>query len=376
LAAKLPAGGPLNAADMPTRDTLASREWFKTLSLLRIDGADAKGQEVADRFAREHLVKQDRWLQFPQLHRSLVGHLCGALSEGVLEELGEASEECVLVRQLAAGYSWEDTEADMVYADTQGTSNLPDEVFQTRWEALARLAMAPGQHGQSERLATLTEHLLDSLTVGFVNSRSQTFFAEHGRLRLRSPYAHALQLAGAVLPQARREEILNSTKLVLEQPVEAPERLWASTDVLMERFLEWLSGHGVSNRTIFQESSVSDTVNGGSALDLPNPDVYDELKLDQEALVELGAVFWHEAMREEPRFNTASLLRTLLRLEGEGEDSPIATEEDSGLSGSSMLIQQKVTKEAQAHAGTTTPSELVQMCMNDIYDLAEAKMKR
>lgn len=81
-------------------------------------------------------------------------------------------------------------------------------------------------------------------------------------------------------------------------------------------------------------------------------------------------------MKDEPRFNTASLLRTLLRLEGEGGDSPGETDEDYLLSARPALMQQKVTKEAQARAETPTSSALLQMCMDDIFVLAEAKMTR
>jgi len=372
LATDFPAGGPLNASGMPSRDALASREWYKTLSLLRIHATDARGQAAADKFAREHLVKRDRWVQLPQLHRDLVGRLCGALSDTVLEELGEASDECVLVRQLAVGHGWNAAEDAMRETDVAGTGNLPSEAFQLHWEALARLAVAPDQHKQAERLKNATEHLLEYLTAGYINQRSQTFFAEHKRVLLRSPYAHVLQLAAVVLPEQRRREILESTKKMLEQPGEMPDSLWSSTEGLKESFLEWLGGHGNLNTKVVEESSVVDELNGNSADDSPNTAVYDQLELDRDAEVELGAVFWHEKEDSERPNSAEKLLLTLLRLHGPGEGSPEGSQEDEGLSATAAAAGTKGS--ALLHSGgqrvaeVPTASELLQMCMDDFLE--------
>lgn len=375
LAADFPAGGPLNASGMPSRDALASREWYKKLSLLRIDATDARSQAAADKFAREHLVKQDRWVQFPQLHRDLVGRLCGALSDTVLKELGEVSDECVLVRQLAAGHGWDEAEAAMRETDAVGTGNLPSEAFQMHWEAMARLAVAPDQHKQAERLKNATENLLGYLTAGYINRRSQTFFAEHKRVLLRSPYAHVLQLAAVVLPEQRRLEILESTKKMLEQPGERPDSLWSSTEGLIESFLAWLGGHGNLSTNIVEESSVVDELNGKSAADSPNTAVYGQLELDRDAEVELGAVFWHETMSEEDserRYDAKKLLMSLLRLHGPGAGSPEAAQEDEGLSAAAAAAGAKGSALPQAGghrvAEAPTSSELLQMCMDDLLE--------
>jgi len=370
LAADFPAGSPFNDSSMPSRDALASREWYKTLSLLRIDSTDARGQAAADKFAREHLMKKDPWVQLPQLHRNLVGRLCGALSDGILKELGEVSAECVLVRQLAAGHGWDEAEDAMREADVVGPGNLPSKAFQMHWEAMARLAVAPNKHKYAEQLKNAIENLLGDLTVGYINERSQTFFVEHHRVLLRSPYAHVLQLSAVVLSEQRRLEILERTKKILQQPGEMPQSLWSSRKGLVETFLEWLGGHVTMNSKVFDESSTIDELNGKSSDDMPNPAVYDELELDRDARVELGAVFWHETENSERRYDAEKLLKNLLRLDGPGVDSPEASQEDEGLSATAVAAGTKdaMLLQARGHRAAEVPtaSELVQMCMDDL----------
>jgi len=118
LAAEFPAGGPLEADGQPTRDGLASRQWYETLSLLRVSAApSADARKAADAFARENLLATGALKSRPHHRQRLINRLCGALSSEVLVELGDAGQQCELLQTLNEGHGWTDTTADMLEAE-------------------------------------------------------------------------------------------------------------------------------------------------------------------------------------------------------------------------------------------------------------------
>merc|ERR1719414_1708758 len=99
--------------------------------------------------------------------------------------------------------------------------------------------------------------------------RSETFFNQRSRVLLRGPYAQTLQLAGALLPRPRREELLDRTRAILQNPLDFPSRMKAFPAFLKDNFLTWLGRHQKrrSGKWSFEESIAIDEVNGADASD-------------------------------------------------------------------------------------------------------------
>mmetsp|Transcript_30111 Transcript_30111/g.70048 ORF Transcript_30111/g.70048 Transcript_30111/m.70048 type:complete len:1545 (+) Transcript_30111:66-4700(+) len=376
LAAEFPANGALNSSEQPHRDDLPSRKWFNTLSLLRV--GEAKNQahrDAADRFAREHLLP-DKWGQMPQLRQNLVGRLCGALSEGLLQELGDASAQCLLVRRLANGLGWAEVKDDMLEQDVLGSGNLPSDAFMLHWEAVARLAVSQGHFGQVDNVVDAVEHLLQHLSVGYYNQRGETFFSEHKRVVLRGPYAHMLQLAAKLMPKAKREALLESTKKILEKPWETPDRLLASPPELLNKFLEWVAYQRPDQTGVREFAAVVDAVDGFLPGDNPSPDVMQEMILDRDEEMEQGADSEHSTWSDEgdgakERYDVVKLLQRLLDLEETGEESG---EEKSpeDMSEEEVLLRQEESQarllrvQKAAVEVRTKATDVMQMCVDDL----------
>jgi len=149
--------------------------------------------------------------------------------------------------------SWSNLIVVLAAAESGGKGNRPSALFERSWEALARLASssiavivsgAPDAGIASlcppEEAPAAVRHLLDVLSVGFVNSRSPAFFAVHGRLLLRGPCAMALQLAATVLSKEERECIALCMRDILQRPEDFPDRIWSHTQNGKDRFLSWV----------------------------------------------------------------------------------------------------------------------------------------
>jgi len=162
--------------------------------------------------------------------------------------------------------------------------------------------------------------LLNVLTVGYVNVRSETFFAEHGRVLLRGPYAHLLKAAGMFLEEKERNELSKQIKIILTQPhmQEYADRIRCDDQKVLDSFVEWVPNHrGASNAS--ENAAVSDEVDGGKPLDGAGLEEMQQLELDQDAEAELAEEEWSADYRsshtaQDTRHDLNVLIESLLNL--------------------------------------------------------------
>lgn len=369
LAASLPAGAqgatPTDLQFIQTneRESLKTRKWFQSLSAVELEAGSDAQRAHAERFAKEHLLAehmQEHWRRYPVLAERVASKLCGSLSHATLAALGQASASCRLLRQLAAGDdgAWKQLASQLLGQDL-GSGNVPSGKFQEAWELFARLVV---QKKQSDKAVKLVKELLTRLPVGFVSSRSQTFFAEHGRIVLGGAYAFALQLAGLLLPKADRDALLEQTTAVLQNPSRHQAKIRSSmTQKAFLKFFAWVDRHRGQHHAgsaVNEAASVRDEEDGFLADDEANDEVLQEMAADRDAEMELGAKFWDEEALDAPqgqRYDIKIILRHLLRITSKAD----------------VTSQDDILEVMQGSAQAAVPA-LVQLGLRSDEEIADA----
>jgi len=361
------------AADYPgladlrqTRDEMSSREWFLGLKEDKDDATRIPETELsrrlleqeehdkahADRFAQRYLLSaqhQGHWSQYPALHQEIIGRFCAAFSEQTLPLLaGQAGVRCRRLRSLVAGHTMQPdwfvsngTTIEFRDADNQ----VPDD-FDDLLSMLKHVDVGTAQH--------VVRGLLKRLTVGYVNSRSTTFFGQHRRMLMRGPYAATLAYAGGVLPRKERLLLFSTTRHILENPEDQPERIACASPFLKGSFLQWL----VKNRPTLQSASPK----GSPMLEADvSFDVRHEMTLDQDARGELP-----EDVEETLALN--ELLSRHLKLAQEDIITPQAPDVMKGEERARPRPRnaRRLSEDTGKGAGGTAPGLLLQMCVKDV----------
>jgi len=312
-------------------NNLPSHKWFNQLALFQ---KETKVTSGAEHFARQHLLSPElagHWRRYPALLEGVVDRLCGSVSIKTIEELGAAGRPCLRLLHLADGQNFhelltqllESADPPVDSAAAYYAGNAGTQSFTESYEVLSRLVVSGLQ---TEKTTDLVNALLQQLHVGHVNVRSETFFAQNGRVLLRGPYAMALQLAGLLLPQSERVRVAERVESIITKPFLYPDRMWSATSSGLDTFLQWLNRHATKVRislanatsTAHEESSVSDSFDGTLSSDGPNQEVMRQLKLDREAELERGAALLDESRGKgsKPTPDDArSLVRALLRFD-------------------------------------------------------------
>jgi hypothetical protein len=318
------------------REKLASRQWFRkqVTALPQLDAsvgvheAEALAMAAAERFTQERLLNdkyQNFFTKYPVLKKRLVAAACSILnaSDGNVRSLNGT-----LASLVGCQGSNRDTVREIVAAaeDSDQKGNTASEAFGEKLDEL-KVRLAAGE----QAAFGILHELLNDLTVGYVNVRSETFFAEHGRVLLRGPYAVVLKLAGLFLDEGNRTELLNNTKTIVQSPEmqEQVTRIRCDNQEIYDNFVEWVPSHRATlkHAHVSENAAVDDDVDGTKPLDEAGLEVVEQLRLDQDDEAELGEETWsadyHKSQSaDDDRHHIDTLLQTLLNLGGADQGSP------------------------------------------------------
>jgi len=316
----------LNRQRSAERQKLPSRMWYNKLGLTQVNLLEEEALAVAtaERFAQDRLLSakhQDFLRRYPVLHKSLIAKVCGVIaSPDSLAKPSNATLADIIGCQVS---NKQGALEEMIAAadDVDQKGNSASEAFE---EMLAKLKNRLAAKDQAA--VDVLHKLLADLSVGYVNVRSQTFFAEHRRVVLRGPYAHLLKVAGAFLEQKERIELLEKTKIILESPEDSSEhadRIRCDDEHVLDSFMDWVPKHRsvIGHIKASENAAVSDDIDGGQPLDGAGLEVMQELRLDQEAEAELAEEEWsadfhesHSSDGHDERHDLDVLLPSLLDL--------------------------------------------------------------
>lgn len=333
------------------REKLNSRKWYRkhVVALPQVDAsitsleAEALAVAAAERFAQDRLLSakhEDFLNRNPVLKKSLLSQVCGVLTapdnratspNGTLAEL----VGCQVTQTSSASNALAKNISQNISAAADGpgqTGNPASEAFEEMLDELkSRLANNVTSTAAKDDL----RKLLNDLSVGYVNVRSETFFAEHGRVLLRGPYAHLLKTAGMFLEMGERKAFANQTKIILTNPdmQEYADRIHCDDQKVLDSFIDWATLHRfpLNKFHASENAAVSDDVDGGKPLDGAGLEVMEQLALDQDAEAELAEEDWSadyrtSHSRQDTRHDLGVLLTSLLNLEpSDKSESPDST---------------------------------------------------
>eukprot|EP00746_Dinoflagellata_sp_MGD_P077774 gnl/MRDRNA2_/MRDRNA2_31165_c0_seq1.p1 gnl/MRDRNA2_/MRDRNA2_31165_c0~~gnl/MRDRNA2_/MRDRNA2_31165_c0_seq1.p1 ORF type:complete len:953 (-),score=203.14 gnl/MRDRNA2_/MRDRNA2_31165_c0_seq1:124-2703(-) len=317
------------------REKLASRQWYRkhVTALPQLEAyvsskeAESLALAAAERFVQDRLLNdkyQDFLSRNPVLKKRLVARACSVLNASIAHS-GNGT-----LASLVGCQTWlnRDILGEIVAAaeDSDQTGNTPNEAFEEKLNEL-KVRLADSDQAAFGILGVL----LNNLTVGYINVRSETFFAEHDRVLLRGPYAQVLKLAGLFLDEGNRTKLLTETKAILQSPEmqEQAIRIRCDNQHVYDSFVDWLPAHRatLSQTHVSENAAVDDDVDGNKPLDGAGLEIMEQLQLDQDAEAELGEETWsadyHKSnSADDDRHHIDTLLQTLLNLGGPEQGSP------------------------------------------------------
>jgi hypothetical protein len=207
--------------------------------------AETLAVTAAMRFAEDRLLSakhRDFLERNPVLHKSLVARVCGVITPPDSKANFSTSTLPNLVGCQVNNQTNDTILRHMMSAadDPDQEGNSPPEAFE---EMLAELRNRLADKDQAA--VDVLRKLLIDLSVGYVNVRSETFFAEKRRVLLRGPYAHLLKTAGFFLSEKERSELRNKTKIILESPEmqEHASRIRCDHEKVLDDFIDWVPTH-------------------------------------------------------------------------------------------------------------------------------------
>lgn len=322
----------------PEREKLPSRKaWRRQPGLFTQEAAVASvgaqsAAAAAARLAKSRLLsgRHDAFLaRHPELRRSVLQEVCHALAGDLRNHNGTA-----LLLDCERLHEMPELEQMLAAADNSSTrGNVASKAFS---EMLEQLQAALEAHDPAAK--ELLQQLLEGLSVGFINARSQITFAAQGRVLLRSTYALVLGLTHLAFTEEERLQFLNQTKWTLENPELVTgdggdgNRLKGDSPEVFEQFVAWVPTHrGRVPHDVHQHESLSDEVNGMSPHDNAGLEILEQFRMDRDAEAEYGGLdLWDEHGQDDhaSRHEVQQMLRRLLRLPLAGEDTPEPPPED------------------------------------------------
>lgn len=313
------------------------REQGQTTLIQLETGVTARVQAAAERFALERLVSKQHasFLAENQgLRSGLVRKVCQALNgnhNGLLSAANQTWVDGLSLRQLLGDCSGHRSTDDLFealkdLADHQAPDGETRRGNVASGEFSEKLRELRGtKEGQ---VAETLRDLLKSVSVGYVNARSEEWFRKHKRVLLRGPYVRLLRLAGMILEEEERRALHQETRYILEHPEKNAKRILAEPSGLHTKFIEWVakqrSDPGTAEDEVMFKHETTD-----------KEEIEAEFLFDVDKYVELGEATQavdggdqEDGEKRDARHDVDRLLRRHLRLQIDLTDGPPEKDDD------------------------------------------------